>query len=176
MMKNSNAQYWVSKLGLLPHPEGGYYKRTFESEEHTSDQELTVNFVGKRKLYTSIYFLLTSNDVSHFHRLKSDELWYYHAGSPLTIHIIDENGEYEEIKLGMNLDNGEVPQALVPKNSIFGSSVMEEDTCSLVGCMVSPGFEFQDFELFTQSELLTKYPKHEEIIMKLAYEEIPELG
>ncbi|WNS76539.1 cupin domain-containing protein [Bacillus sp. DTU_2020_1000418_1_SI_GHA_SEK_038] len=173
-MNNHDAQYFVSKLGLEPHPEGGYYKRTFESGERTSDQELTVNFEGKRKLYTSIYFLLTSNDLSHLHRLKSDELWYYHAGSPLTIHIIHENGEYEEIKLGLNLDKGEVPQALVPKNAIFGSSVMEEDTFSLVGCMVSPGFEFQDFELFTQDELLSQYPTHKEIIEKLAYKTIPE--
>lgn len=139
-----------------------------------TDQELTVDYEGKRKLYTSIYFLLTSKDVSHFHRLKSDELWYYHAGSPLTVHIIHDNGEYEEKKLGLNLDRGEVPQAFVPKNSIFGSSVMEEDTFSLVGCMVSPGFEFQDFEMFTQAELLSQYPQHKEIIMKLAYEVLPD--
>jgi predicted cupin superfamily sugar epimerase len=168
-------QYYVSKLGLAPHPEGGYYKRTFESKERTSDQELDVEFEGKRKLYTSIYFLLTSNDISHFHRLKSDELWYYHAGSPLTIHIIGENGVYNEIKLGLNLDKGEVPQALVPKNAIFGSSVIDMDTFSLVGCMVSPGFEFQDFELFTQQDLLSHYPQHKDIIMKLAYEQIPEI-
>lgn len=173
-MNTRDAQYFVSKLGLERHPEGGFYKSTFQSGERTSDKELTVNFEGKRKLYTSIYFLLTSNDVSHFHRLKSDELWYYHAGSPLTIHIIHENGEYEEIKLGLNLDKGEVPQALVPKNAIFGSSVMEEDTFSLVGCMVSPGFEFQDFELFTQEELLSKYPAYKNIIKKLAYKTIPE--
>src|SRR4051812_31325419 len=102
-MNRHDSQYYVSKLGLEPHPEGGYYKRTFESGERASDQELTVDFEGKRKLYTSIYFLLTSNDVSHFHRLKSDELWYYHAGSPLTIHVIDENGEYKEMKLGLDL-------------------------------------------------------------------------
>ncbi|MEH7274246.1 cupin domain-containing protein [Neobacillus vireti] len=173
-MDNMDPQYFVSKLGLEPHPEGGYYKSTFASEERTSDQELTVNFEGKRKLYTSIYFLLTSNDVSHFHRLKSDELWYYHAGSPLTVHIIDENGEYKEIKLGLDLDQGEVPQALVPRNSIFGSSVMGDDTFSLVGCMVSPGFEFQDFELFTQADLLAKYPQYKDVIIKLAYEVIPE--
>ena len=82
------------QLGLEPHPEGGYYKETFKSTEMITDQELTVQFEGKRKLYTSIYFLLTSNNVSHFHRIKSDEVWYYHAGSPLTIHIIDEKGEY----------------------------------------------------------------------------------
>ncbi|MEH7503149.1 cupin domain-containing protein [Neobacillus drentensis] len=164
---------WVSKLGLTPHPEGGYYKSTFVSDEQITDIELAVNFEGERKLYTSIYFLLPSEEVSHFHRLKSDELWYYHGGSPLTIHVIHENGEYEELKLGLDLEKGEVPQILVKKNSIFGSSVMEKDTCSLVGCMVSPGFEFRDFELFTQKELLEKYPQHQEIIMKLAYNELP---
>lgn len=172
-MNKHNAEYYISKLGLLPHPEGGYYKRTFQSEEQTSDQELSVEFEGKRKLYTSIYFLLSSDDISHFHRLKSDELWYYHAGSPLTVHVIDEDGIYKEYKLGIDLENGEVPQVLVPKNSIFGSSVKDEDTFSLVGCMVSPGFEFQDFELFTQDELLAKYPQHQDIIMKLAYDLIP---
>ncbi|MBV7504456.1 cupin domain-containing protein [Bacillus sp. sid0103] len=165
---------WVSKLGLNPHPEGGYYKSTFVSDELVTDKELSVNFEGERKLYTSIYFLLPSEEVSHFHRLKSDELWYFHGGSSLTIHVIHENGEYEELKLGLDLDKGEVPQIIVKTNSIFGSSVMEKDTWSLVGCMVSPGFEFRDFELFTQDELLGKYPQHQEIIMKLAYKELPE--
>lgn len=163
----------VTKLGLAPHPEGGYYKSTYASTEDISDNELSVTFEGVRKLYTSIYFLLTSEDVSHFHRLKSDELWYFHGGSSLIVHVIDENGEYQELKLGLNLDQGEVPQVLVKKNSIFGSSVKDKDTYSLVGCMVSPGFDFQDFELFTQAELLEKYPQHEEIIMKLAYKELP---
>lgn len=173
-MKTDTAAYWVSKLGLLPHPEGGFYKSTYASQEETTDEQLSVDFEGTRKLYTSIYFLLTSENVSHFHRLKSDELWYYHAGSSLTVHVIKEDGTYAEIQLGMDLEKGEVPQALVPKNSIFGSSVKEEGTCSLVGCMVSPGFEFKDFELFTQKELLETYPQHEAIIMKLAYETLPE--
>ena len=172
-MNQQDPQFYISKLGLEPHPEGGYFRRTFESKEQTSDQELTVHFEGKRMLYTSIYFLLTSNDVSHFHRLQSDELWYYHAGSPLSVHMIDENGVYTEHKLGLDLENGEVPQVLVPKNTIFGSSVKDQDTFSLVGCMVSPGFEYQDFELFTQEELLSKYPEHKEIILKIAYDVIP---
>lgn len=172
-MHISELQAWVTKLGLTPHPEGGYYKRTFEANESITDNELSVTYEGERKLYTSIYFLLTSEDVSHFHRLKSDELWYYHAGSALTVHVIHENGEYEALKLGINLEMGEAPQILVKKNSIFGSSVMEKDTCSLVGCMVSPGFDFQDFEMFTQDELLQDYPQHEEIIRKLAYKQLP---
>ncbi|MFD0589433.1 cupin domain-containing protein [Paenibacillus sp. GCM10027627] len=172
-MTAASPDYWISNLGLLPHPEGGYYRRTYQGEEKISDQELSVQFDGHRMLYTSIYFLLRSQDISHFHRLKSDELWYYHAGSPLTVHVIHENGTYEEIKLGKNLENNETMQYLVPKNSIFGSSVLEPDTFSLVGCMVAPGFDFQDFELFTQKELLALYPEHHEVIQKMAYEQIP---
>ena len=172
-LNNYDKQYYIEKLGLTPHPEGGYYKETFQSTEVTSDHELSVNFEGTRRLYTSIYFLITSNDISHFHRLKSDELWYYHAGSPLSIHIIDDKGDYKEIKLGLDLNKGEVPQALVPKNTIFGSSVRDEESFSLVGCMVSPGFEFKDFELFSQKELLQKYPQHKDIIKKMAYNVIP---
>ncbi|WP_246943036.1 cupin domain-containing protein [Bacillus pinisoli] len=158
-----DANYYIDHLKLIPHPEGGFYKSTFASDMYSSVH-------GKeRRLYTSIYFLLRSKDISHLHRLKSDELWYFHGGSPLTVHIINESGEYEEEKLGLNLEKGEVPQILVPRNCIFGSSVMEPDTFSLVGCMVSPGFDFEDFELFTQDELLKDYPQHEAVIKKLAY-------
>jgi predicted cupin superfamily sugar epimerase len=159
--------FYIERLGLTAHPEGGYFKSTYASDLQTDAN-------GKsRKMYTSIYFLLKSGEVSHFHRLRSDELWYYHGGSSLTIHVINEDGNYEEVKLGLNLDRGEVPQYLVPKNSIFGSSVMEEGTFSLVGCMVSPGFDFEDFELFTQDQLLNLYPRHREVIKKLAYEKLP---
>lgn len=173
-MIHPDANNYIEKLELNPHPEGGYYKSTFQSTESISNSEITSTMNGKRNLYTSIYFLLTSKNVSHFHRLKSDELWYYHAGSSLTIHMIKENGDYEEIKLGLNVNEGEIPQALVPKNVIFGSSVMEEDTFSLVGCMVAPGFDFEDFELFTQKELLADYPDHAKVIRRLAYETLPE--
>ena len=165
-MQQNEAEYWITHLELEAHPEGGYFKRSFASKEEISEKE--------RKLYTSIYFLLRAGDVSHFHRLKSDELWYFHAGSSMSVHIIHENGEYEEAKLGLNLDKGEVPQVLVPKNSIFGSSLSEDKSFSLVGCMVAPGFEYEDFELFTQQDLLKDYPNHHEIISKLAYEEIPD--
>ena len=167
-MDQKDAQTIITKLGLQPHPEGGFYKSTFASEAFISDQEL-MGEDKKRRLFTSIYFLLRSEDISHFHRLKSDELWYYHGGSSLTVHVIDENGDYKELKLGMDLDKGELPQVLVRKNTIFGSSIKEENTFSLVGCMVSPGFDFDDFELFKQEELLQKYPQHKEIILKMAY-------
>ncbi|WP_404351768.1 cupin domain-containing protein [Sutcliffiella horikoshii] len=163
----------VEALGLEAHPEGGFYKQTYVSEENITDNELSVSFDGKRKLYSSIYFLLTDENISHFHRLKSDELWYFHGGSSLTVHVITEAGKYVEHKLGLDLGEGERPQILVPKNSIFGSSVDTPNSYALVGCMVSPGFEFKDFKMFTQIELTEKYPEHEEIIRKMAYEVLP---
>ena len=159
-----DAFYYIKNLGLEPHTEGGYYQSSYNSK----------NPNGNRKLYTSIYFLLGAGDVSHFHRLKSDELWYFHDGSSLLVHVIDEEGNYVEHKLGLDIKNGEVPQVLVPKNTIFGSTVMEGGTFSLVGCMVAPGFEYEDFELFKQKELLHDYPQHKEIINKMAYETLPD--
>lgn len=163
----SHAQKIIGQLDLMPHPEGGFYKPTYTSEATLPSSQ------GERKLYTNIYFLLRSHDISHLHRLQSDEFWYFHAGKSLTVHMIHEDGVYEEVKIGLDIENGEVPQFKVPKHTIFGSSVNHEDAYALVSCMVSPGFEFEDFELFTQDDLIQKYPSHKEIIQKLAYKTLP---
>lgn len=160
------AQYFIDHLKMEAHPEGGYYVSTHRAEEQIETRNVA------RPIYTSIYFLLRSQDISHLHRLKSDELWYYHGGSPLTVHMIHPDGTYEAKKLGLNIENGEQPQVIVEKNTIFGSSVDDPDTFGLVGCMVSPGFDFADFELFTQDELLTTYPLHKEVIERMAYKEL----
>lgn len=164
-----NADYWIGQLEMEEHPEGGYFKQSFKAEETISPE----SHPGIRNLFTSIYFLLRSENISHFHQLKSDELWYFHAGSSLTVHIIDRSGQYRQEKLGLAIEKGERPQVLVEKGAIFGSSVDAEDTFSLVGCMVSPGFDFADFKLFSQKELLEKFPQHEGVIRRLAYERLP---
>ena len=156
----------IEALQLEPHPEGGFYRSTIRDEEKLQLVR------GERPLYTSIYFLLRSQDISHLHRLQSDEVWYYHGGSALTIHMIHPDGTYEAKKLGINIANGEQPQILVEKGTIFGSSVEAEDPYGLVGCMVAPGFDFVDFELFTQQELIELYPQHEGIIKKMAFEKM----
>lgn len=156
---------WQQALDLIPHPEGGFYKETEESSTR-----IEVN--GRQKLlYTSIYFLLTPESPSHFHRLTADEIWYYHDGAPLTVHCLFPDGRYEAVKVGKNLEKGEHLHYLVPKGTIFGSTVATD--YALVSCVVTPGFEFSDFELFTQAELLADYPEHHEIIEQLAYKSIP---
>jgi len=151
----------VEKLALLPHPEGGYYKETYRSTE-------TID--GEQSLMTSILFLLTSENASNFHRIQSDEHWYFHEGSPLTVHVIGEN-VHEKRMLGLDFANGQRPYQLVYKQEIFGSEVQESNSYSLVSCAVAPGFMFRDFELFTREELLGQYPQHEEIIGRLTQEQ-----
>lgn len=149
----------IKYLNLKPHPEGGYYHETYRSEKITADDRL---------LYTSIYFLLESGNISHFHRIDSDELWYYQGGDSLTIHLIHSDGKYETVSLGLDVENGEVPQFLVPKHTIFASSVEDDNAWSFVGCMVSPGFTFEGFELFTKKQLNQSYPHLKEVIEKYA--------
>ncbi|MBU3145482.1 cupin domain-containing protein [Clostridium sp. CF012] len=161
-----SSQYFIDTLNMEPHPEGGFYKGSFCSSENISSNGLKNSFEGERILWTSIYFLLRDGEVSSFHRLKSDEMWYYHAGSPLTIYMISPKGELTTKQLGLNIENGETPQFLVPKNYIFGSA-MNTSGFSLVGCMVSPGFDFKDFEMFERDTLLNKYPQFKDIIVRL---------
>ncbi len=148
----------IERFHLQTHPEGGFY-----SEEYRSEMEFSK--LG-RSLMTSIYFLLPSAHVSHFHRIKSDELWFFHEGSPLTVHTLDENGHTEH-RVGLDLHTGQTPQLLVKANTIFGSSVNEVESYSFVSCVVAPGFDFRDFELFTSQELLNEFPDFKEIIERL---------
>lgn len=150
----------VKILNLKSHPEGGFYSETYRSSSEVE------TLSGKRQLTTSIYFLLRSEDVSHFHRIKSDELWFWHEGSALSVHLLTENG-HETLQLGPVTEKGSYPQQLVRGNTIFGSSVDVMDSYALVSCVVSPGFDFRDFELFKTEDLLPIYPEAEKIIRKL---------
>lgn len=158
-----NAQYWVEKLNLNAHPEGGFYKEVYRAKE-----EFIPNEIGdKRNYITSIYFLIEEGNVSHFHSIQQNELWFYHAGAPLVVFVLHENGDLEEIKIGPNPKNGEVLQALVEANKIFGSKSLGD--YSLVSCVVAPGFDFADFKLYNKSTLLHKFPNQDKIINELGY-------
>lgn len=161
-MENQNRiNFLVQSLNLLPHPEGGFYKETFRSMEGISTKH------GDRNLCTSIFFLLTSENISRFHQIKSDELWFFHEGSPLTIHTLGDKG-YQCLPLGLP-DSGSdcLPQQLVKANTIFGSTVDQPDNYSLVSCAVAPGFDFRDFELLSSEILLNQFPQYQEIIFQL---------
>ena len=155
-----NAEDIINKLEMLPHPEGGYYKETYRSEEQTINKE-----GNKRNTSTAIYFLLENNNISRFHRIKSDELWFFHQGNAIEIVSI-KNNKLVSITLGNDIDKGEVPQAVIPANVWFASSVKDGSGFGLVSCTVAPGFDFADFEIAKQDELLQEYPMLESVIKK----------
>ncbi|MBI34941.1 MAG: cupin [Flavobacteriales bacterium] len=162
-MKKS--KYWIENLKLTPHPEGGYYKEIYRSKKSFQPK----GFSGRRDYMTSIYFLLEKGEVSHFHSIKSDELWSYHAGDSLTVFVLHPDGDMKKLIIGPNLEKGEVLQAVVPEGSVFGSK--SNGAYSLVGCTVSPGFDFNDFKLFKTSQLIEEFPDFTDTIKEFSKEE-----
>jgi predicted cupin superfamily sugar epimerase len=161
-----SAEYWINHLGLQAHPEGGFYKETYRSDEIIPATGLPGRFPGARSFSTAIYFLLRSEDRSMFHRIKSDELWHFHSGGSLSIYILDAFG-LSICKLGANVEAGESLQIVIPAGCWFGAKVNEPNSYVLAGCTVSPGFDFSDFELANRDELLKEFPFHEDIVRML---------
>lgn len=155
-------EYYIKKLQLENHPEGGYFKETYRSSE------IVLNRNGKeRSASTGIYFLMTSENFSAFHKIESDEMWHFYDGAPLSVYIILPDGELEILKIGKDLEKGEQLQAVVPAGCWFASRVDELNAFSLVGCTVAPGFDFEDFVLAERQELVDEFPQHAQLIKEL---------
>ncbi len=164
---DKNAQYWIDRLSLSPHPEGGYYRVTYQSVLTIVQDALPSAFHGNRSASTAIYFLLAQKDFSAFHRIASDELWHFYAGSALVVYVIDPEGNCSELHLGDVFEAGEVFQAVVKAGCWFASRLKNPAGFALVGCTVAPGFDFADFEMAKRSDLLATYPKHRKLIEEL---------
>ena len=128
------AQEIIAKLGLEPHPEGGWYVQTFEDKAE-----------GGRAASTAIYYLLEKGDRSHWHRVDAAEVWHFYAGAPLELSISPDGKWTEMLVLGNDLAAGEVPQIVVPKG--HWQSAESSGAWTLVGCTVAPGFQFAGFEM-----------------------------
>lgn len=164
----TDTEMLVRHLQLLPHPEGGYYKETYRSAGEIPAEALPAGFEGSRSFATAICYLLGAGQFSAFHRIRSDETWHYYAGScALHIHVLDLDGGYACIPLGRQIDKGEVYQATVPAGAWFASEPADPGGFAFVGCTVSPGFDFRDFEMASAAELEKLYPDHPEIIRRL---------
>jgi uncharacterized protein len=162
-----DAQYWITKLDLAPHPEGGYYRQTYRADLIIDRKALPLKFTGARAASTAIYFLLDRANFSAFHRIRADEMWHFYAGDSLLVHVIAEDGGYSQILLGNNPEAGEVFQAVVKAGCWFASCLQHPKSFALVGCTVAPGFDFEDFELAKRSELSELFPQHREPIEQL---------
>jgi predicted cupin superfamily sugar epimerase len=160
MIKDAN--YWINNLQMTAHPEGGFYKETYRSAEQMETK------AGKRNISTAIYFLLQNQQKSHFHKIKSDEQWFHHLGETLEISYIF-NDELHQIYLGNNPENGEVLQATIPANTWFASRLKSGNGFGLVSCTVTPGFDFQDFEMAKKSDLMAQFPALQDIIEEMCF-------
>jgi len=161
------AEQYIDHLQLQKHPEGGYYKETYRSEDRITTSCLPSQFDGDRNICTAIYYLLENGDFSAFHRIKSDECWHFYGGQTLLIHILDIDGRYECIHLGQEINKGELFQFVVPAGAWFASEPAPESAFALVGCTVAPGFDFNDFEMATKKDLVGKFPQHQSLIQRL---------
>jgi len=165
--QNSRCEQIIRSLDLKPHPEGGFFRETYRSEGVIESDNLNSNYTGDRNYSTCIYFLLTSDVFSAFHRINQDEIWHFYDGSPLHLHLISGDGVYSKTVIGRDIIRGEVPQFVVPGGSWFAATVINRDDYSLIGCTVAPGFDFRDFELPAREELISLFPQYKIIITEL---------
>ncbi len=156
----------VERYNLAPHPEGGYFCQTYKSSQMIAKKALPETFSGPRSFSTAILFLLPAGEKSHLHKILQDEVWHFYQGGPLRLVMISPEGQLTEITMGTGPD--EHLQYVVPAGFWFGAEPKSGAEFSLVGCTVAPGFEFQDFTLGTQKDLLQKFPQHGELIAKFA--------
>jgi predicted cupin superfamily sugar epimerase len=147
----------VSELRLVAHPEGGYYSETYRSTASV----ITVDG-SRRSALTNIYFLLTGDTFSAWHRIDADETWHFYRGGELIISIINHEGALEERRLSP----AGPWQTTVPAGCYFAAHVPDAAAYALVGCSVAPGFEFSGFELASRDALMAQYPQHAAAILR----------
>lgn len=162
-----NSSELIEHFELTPHPEGGWYRESYKSDELIALDALPARFRGDRLFSTAIYFLLEEGNFSTFHRIKSDECWHFYAGGPLLIYTILPDDSLTIIELGNEPTKGQYFQHVVPAGCWFASRPSPGTAFSFVGCTVAPGFDFADFEIARRQQLLERYPQHGPLILEL---------
>ena len=159
--KNDRADRLIASLGLIRHPEGGWYKEVYRADTMV----IHPHQLRKRSTATAIYYLLKYPDYSSFHRLSSDEVWHFYQGDAIIIHELTERG-MKSTRLGGD-SHGSLHQYVVRRDSWFAVELKEPESYALAGCTMAPGFDFEDFELAEKDQLLSEFPEQAEIINRL---------
>jgi uncharacterized protein len=155
-----NAIETIEALGLEPLTiEGGFFKEIYRSKFMTQNKSRTCG--------TSIYYLMTVRDVSSWHKVTSDEIWYFHGGSPAVQLLIYPDGSMDKRIIGLDIAAGQVPQSLIPANTWQAAVLLEKDenVWGLFGASVFPGFEYEDFTGATVEQMLKEFPHLKETII-----------
>ena len=153
----------INYLNLRPHEEGGYY-----SEAYTVPESFGTARDG-RPLAGSIYFLLDGEDVSHFHQIDSDELWYIHEGCGVIVYLLFPDGTRRDLKLSGDCTEGSSPMVIVPAGTVFAAENIDHTSYTLMSCMTAPKFHYSGFRLVSKTELQEKYPEEDDLPERLAF-------
>lgn len=164
-----SAAYWIEKLQLTRHIEGGSFREIYRSPWMLHPPALPSEITQPRNLLTSIYFLLEKQQFSAFHRIKSDELWHFYAGDSLCLYELLPSGLLKIHHLGPHGEQGDQFQCVITAGNWFAAQVKTGGEYTLAGCTVAPGFDFADFELADREKLTREYPQHKELISRYTY-------
>jgi predicted cupin superfamily sugar epimerase len=156
----------IELLNLKPLPEeGGFYRETLRDTGKISNTDLPT-YSGNRNYSTCIYYLITPDSFSKLHSVRSTEVFHFYAGDPVKMLQIDRNGEKTEFILGNDLTSGQLPQNIVQQFIWQGTKLLDDSGWALLGCTVSPGFEFEDYQHGSRDFLLKRFPDHEKSIIE----------
>lgn len=144
--------------------EGGFYKENYRSNELIAREHLPVRYKSSKSFSTAIYYLLTANTFSSLHCLPTDEIFHFYAGDPVEMLQLHEDGNGKIIQIGNDIENGYIPQVVVPRNTWQGTRLISGGEFALMGTTMAPGFEFDDFIPADKEFLLNKYSKFQEMI------------
>ena len=166
------AEQIIKFFGMKPlQGEGGYYVETYRAKEKIPEAFLPGRYTGERDFGTAILYLITTDKCSRLHRVKSDEIYHFYLGEPITMLQLHADRSSEVITLGPDIMNGQHVQVTVPAGSWQGCLLNEGGRFALMGTTITPGFEFRDFESGRREELLKRYPNQGDLIIKLTREE-----
>jgi predicted cupin superfamily sugar epimerase len=160
----TSADEVIERLGLLAHPEGGFYAETFRAKA----LPFGLPGRGQRSASTAIYFLLRAQDFSALHVVESDEVWHHYLGDTLELHCFDTAGQHRQVRLGTAFEQGERPQHVVQAQELQAARVLPgPHGFALCGCTVAPGFDFADFRMPGRAELHALLPVHADLVTAL---------
>jgi predicted cupin superfamily sugar epimerase len=165
------AEVLIRMLGMRALPgEGGWLAETYRAAWILPAENLAPDSRGPRASCTAIYYLLRRGEISALHRLRSDEMWHFYQGDPLELCVIEPGGAAHVHTLGADIEAGQTHQVVVEAGRWFGARLKRGADVlgyALVGCTVSPGFDYSDFELASAAQLTRAYPRHRELIAAL---------
>jgi hypothetical protein len=167
-MKDMNVEQLKSLLNLVPLSiEGGYFAETYRSAEMISPGFLQGRYGGPRSVGTAIYYLLEPGTFSEIHRVASDEIFHFYLGDPVEMLQLWPDGFGKRVLIGTDIENGMAPQLVVPHGVWQGARLVAGGKFALLGCTVSPGFDYADYESGSRNQLCEAYPEHRDLICAL---------